>query len=372
MTGPRLGPRPLPLHLWAAGATWLGSLLASPARATEAEAVRARYAAFIDGIEAYWAHPYRRRQPAPRVLWRAGTATLADHRADGGHGARPVLLVPSLVNRAYILDLAPGRSLVAYLAARGLAPLVVDWDEPGPEEMAFTVADYVTRRLEPALEEAAAGGPVPVVGYCMGGLLALALAVRRPRLVASLALLATPWDFHAEAAGWSAVLAALEPAFAAIVADGVLPVDVLQACFAAVQPMRVAEKFGAFAALDPASAQAVSFVQVEDWLNDGVPLAGPLASECLFGWYGRNEPARGAWRIDGHAVRPQEVACPALVFVPERDRIVPAASAAALGRAIPGARVRRVSAGHIGMMVGRRAQSACWGPLADWLAAPGN
>lgn len=363
MSAPRLGPRPLPLHLWMAGATWLGALLA--ARETEAE-VRARYGAFLAGIEAYWAHPYRRRRREPRVLWRAGSATLAGH---GGAGA-PVLLVPSLVNRATIFDLAPRRSLVAYLARRGLAPLVVDWGEPGPEETAFTIADYVTRRLEPALEVAAARGPVPVAGYCMGGLLALALAVRRPRLVASLALLATPWDFHAEAAEWGAVLAALEPDFAAILVDGTLPVDVLQACFAALQPLRVAEKFCAFAALDPASAEAISFVQVEDWLNDGVPLAGPLAAECLFGWYGRNDPARGAWRIAGDGVDPGKVACPALVLVPERDRIVPAASAEALGRAIPGARVRRVGAGHIGMMIGRRAQSACWRPLADWLAAP--
>ena len=54
----------------------------------------------------------------PAVLWRGGSARLLDY---GGAG-RPVLFVPSLVNRAYILDLAPGRSLVRHLAARGRRP----------------------------------------------------------------------------------------------------------------------------------------------------------------------------------------------------------------------------------------------------------
>ena len=39
------------------------------------------------------------------------------------------------------------------------------------------------------------------------------------------------------------------------------------------------------------------FVVLEDWLNDGVPLAAPVAREVLSGWYGANTPAAGAWRL---------------------------------------------------------------------------
>ena len=46
-------------------------------------------------------------------------------------GGAPLLAVPSLINRAYVLDLAPGRSLLRYLAAQGLRPLLVDWGAPG-------------------------------------------------------------------------------------------------------------------------------------------------------------------------------------------------------------------------------------------------
>ncbi len=404
MTGPRLGPRPLPVHLGLVSTIWLSALgglpLAragavpwSPALRTDGvavgaalagadvgglsealcAAVRARFAAFTRGVEAYWAHPYHRDAPVRDAVWQAGTTTLRDHRPAGAPEAMSTaLVVPSLVNRAYILDLAPGRSLTDYLAARGVRPLVVDWDEPGEAERSFDLTDYVEQRLAPALDAACglAGGPVPVIGYCMGGTLAVALAQARPKQVSALALLATPWDFHADDPGWAQVLAALEPTFAPFIVPGtVMPVDMLQTCFAVAQPTSVAKKFRAFASLAPDGADALAFVQVEDWLNDGVPLAGPVAAECLFGWYGENSPARGTWRIGGQPVRPGDLALPTLIFIPARDQLVPPGSALALAQAIPGAMSAHPRAGHIGMVAGRKAEAECWRPLADWLLA---
>lgn len=336
-----------------------------------ADEARSRHDAFTAGVERYRIHPHRRAARRWPALWRRGTTALCEHYPSPRPGS-PVFLVPSLINRSYILDLAPDRSLTRALAARGLRPLVVDWGEPGPEETAFSLTDYVTRRLEPALAVARdmAGGPVPVVGYCMGGLLALALAQRRPRAVSGLALLAAPWDFHAGDARWPTFLQAAEPAIsAAIDAGGTLPVPALQALFAIVQPGRVAAKFRAFAALAPDDPAASGFVEVEDWLNDGVPLAGPVARECLFGWYGRNETAAGCWRIADEVVDPAGVSLPALVFVPARDRVVPPASAAALARSLPAARQLVPGSGHIGLVVGRRAEEDCVAPLADWIFA---
>jgi len=401
---PRLGPRPLPVHLGLASTIWLsalgglplaragavpwdptlradGSVVGSALAAADAgelsealsSAVRARFAGFTRGVEAYWAHPYRRDAPTREAVWQAGTTTLRDHRpANAPKAEVTALVVPSLVNRAYILDLAPGRSLTDYLAARGVRSLVVDWDEPGEAERSFDLTDYVEQRLAPALDAACAlaGGPVPVVGYCMGGTLAVALAQARPEQVSALALLATPWDFHADDPGCTQVLAALEPMFAPVVVPGaVMPVDMLQVCFAVLQPTRVADKFRAFARLEPDGPDALAFVQVEDWLNDGVPLAGPAAAECLFGWYGENKPAREEWRIGGRAVRPSDLALPTLTFIPARDRVVPPGSALALAQAIPGAMSAHPRAGHIGMVAGRKAESECWRPLFEWLLA---
>ena len=399
MTMRRLGPRPLPVHLGVASTLWLSGLAALPlARSgilpwqsdlstraatlgpglrsaelsTLSDAVRdtarARFDAFTRGIEAYWAHPYRREARSRASVWQAGTTHLRAHAAAGV----PVLLVPSLVNRDYILDLAPECSLTDYMAARDFQPLVVDWGEPGTEERGFDLTDYVEQRLSPALDAAcrAAAGPVPVVGYCMGGTLAVALAQARPEQVSALVLLAAPWDFHAGGAEWAEVLKIFEPLFASVAVPGSeMPVDLLQTCFAAVQPTRVADKFRAFARLSPESDEAHRFVQIEDWLNDGVPLAGPVAADCLFGWYGENQPARGAWRIGGHAVRPEALEVPTLNFIPARDRVVPPESALALAQAIPGAMSAHPRAGHIGMIAGRAAESECWRPLCDWLLA---
>jgi poly[(R)-3-hydroxyalkanoate] polymerase subunit PhaC len=406
----RLGPRPLPLHLMSAMTAWLSSRAALPvlmsdwlrskpecdppagpgpsrklaAAARELAALladvapeafaaaldrelRERADVFLRGLEAYRHHPYQRASAAPPVVWRDGTTSLLDYAPDGGV---PVLVVPSLVNRAYILDLSAERSLLRYLARQGLRPLLIDWARPGPLERGFTLSDYIAGRLDAAFEAAVAlaGAPLGVVGYCMGGLLALALAERRQREVASLALLATPWNFHAEQAEQARLLGSLaalaDLSFAPL---GELPVDVLQALFFGLDPLLALRKFSRFAALDPASAEAREFVALEDWLNDGVPLALPVARECLAQWYGANEPGRGAWLVAGAPVVPARFAKPALVVVPARDRIVPPASAIALATALPRASRLDPPLGHIGMIVGRHAEREVWQPLARWL-----
>jgi polyhydroxyalkanoate synthase len=286
-----------------------------------------------------------------------------------------VLVVPSLINRAYILDLAPRQSLLRHLAEQGLRPLLLDWGAPDAEERQFDIDAYITRRLEPAAEVAreAAGGVAPVVlGYCMGGLLALALAARRPELASALALLATPWRFHAERAEQARLLGVLaEPIARSYAALGEVPVDVLQALFAAQDPLLVLRKFSRFAAMAQDSAAALGFVALEDWLNDGVPLAIPVARECLGGWYGEDRPGRGQWRIAGKAIRPRDIGIPALVVVPAQDRIVAPATAAALADDLPEAETWTPRLGHIGMIVAHDAPSAVWEPLAAWLLARG-
>ena len=117
---------------------------------------------------------------------------------------------------------------------------------------------------------------------------------------------------------------------------------------------------------------AVWAVLLEDWLNDGAPLAGPTARDCLIGWYGDNLPGRGQWTVGGRRILPRRINVPALVMIPSGDRIVPPLSAAALaepGRGFGMVTRYDLPLGHIGMVVSGRARELCWTPLLDWLSA---
>lgn len=328
----------------------------------------------LDGIERYRAHPYRRTLADPPVLWREGAARLLDYRGlRHGPAKGAVLLAPSLVNRGYVLDLSERCSFVRWLAAEGFDVFLMDWGAPQAAERAFALADVVARLGRAAAVAAEASArPIGLLGYCMGGLLALPLAAGwfgpHPP-IDRLVLLATPWDFHAERAAQARALGAMGQLWAPAVAGlGVLPVDAIQALFAALDPDLAPRKFAAFARIEPASPRAQAFVALEDWLNDGVALPAAVAEECLIGWYGENRPARGLWRLGGFPVDPGAVRLPSLALAPAGDRIVPPASARALARAIPGCRLIEPEAGHIGMIVGGRAAERVWRPIADFLA----
>ena len=429
---PRLGPRPLPLHMamegWIVQAAMAGlmpalppdstplsdgwapsnpgspmspglnpplfnpvRLIAAAAAGKNPEAITGPWSAYLDptkfldavmgvgqqrlqdfvrGVRAYQSHPFHRTLTPPPPVWRQGVATLHDY---GGDAAQPpALFVPSLINRAYILDLAPDRSLLR-AAAQHVRAFLLDWGMPGSAEQAFSTTDYVNGVLIPALEEVKrrTGQAPRVVGYCMGGTLAAAPAVLRPDLVSALALLAAPWDFSADADTSRMMLGFSRPMIEVMLdAEGTASVDLLQAMFASLDPTLVGRKFRRFARLRPDSDEAERFVALEDWLNDGIPLAGPVARECLFDWYGENATARTEWKVGNQVIDPRKIACPTLAFIPAQDRIVPPASAQALVDAIPGARHQTVDLGHIGMVAAGGAAERVYQPLAAWLKAP--
>lgn len=393
-----VAPRPLALHLAIQNLMFASSLIALPSLkdgslswkeplsqqakalreslenvepALFAEAVskefQSRLGDFAAGINRFAKASRRPSLPELSVVWDEGTTRVVRAEAAGA----PVILIPSLINRAYILDLSAKRSLLRYLAQHGLDSYLVDWDAPGETEQAFGIDDYVQRlaRIRDHVTRTTGQKPM-LVGYCMGGNLALALAHLDPAKIAKLALLATPWDFQAMAEVSTRMLAAMMPALRQVIeVFGALPVDVMQAMFSSRDPSGAIRKFRQFAELDPESDAAQAFIELEDWLNDGVPLVRQVALECLQGWYLDNRPMAGTWEIAGRPVVPAKLAMPSLLIVPKRDTIVPPESALPLAGLLANARLIELNAGHIGMMAGSGAVDQLYAPLADWLGA---
>lgn len=269
----------------------------------------------------------------------------------------PVVFVPSLINPPLVLDLARGNSLLRWLARQGFCPLLVDWGSPGPEDRAQDVDAHITELLLPLLRSL--DSPPVLVGYCLGGTLATAAAAAHP--AAGLVNIAAPWRFTGYGEALEPIAELWDQAHATCEQLGLVPMEVLQSGFWRLDPRRTVAKFERFARLAPGSAEARAFVTLEDWANAGAPLTYGAGRQLFDDFFSADLPGTGRWRIEGRAVDPQALACPALSFVSTTDRIVPAASAARFGE------VRELAMGHVGMIVGGRARAALWEPLAGWL-----
>jgi polyhydroxyalkanoate synthase len=107
----------------------------------------------------------------------------------------PLLLVPSFINRGYIFDLKPGRSLVENMLAKGHSVFLVMWNNPGVEHRHLGIDDYVQSVLTAgeAVRDVSRSGKFNLTGICGGAqLVALAAAVlqgRRKRWVNTLTLI---------------------------------------------------------------------------------------------------------------------------------------------------------------------------------------
>jgi polyhydroxyalkanoate synthase len=298
--------------------------------------------------------PHRRR-----IEVRPGDEPTASILRTQGRICPPVVFVPSLINPPSVLDLGPDKSLLRWLAGEGFRTLLVDWGWDLEARRGLSVAGHVEEVLLPLLDSL--GEPAILVGYCLGGTMALAAAGLRP--ARGVALIAAPWRFSGFPDDARARLASLwlgaRPTADAL---GLLPMEVLQSAFWSLDPARTVAKFEAFAGFDPASAEARRFVALEDWANDGPPLPKAAARELFEDFFAEDLPGRGEWRVGGAAARPGDLACPLLDIVSLSDRIVPASSATGAGERI------ETGAGHVGMMVGSKAEEVLWRPLAAWLS----
>lgn len=355
----RIGPRPLSLHITMAGAS-----------AAQGEIAPEDMLPMIRGIQEYQKHPYTAARSERETVWTRGSVTLQRIRASAP-GGPPLLLVPSLINDASILDLCAERSLAAWLGGQGADVYIIDWGCLCDDETQNTLSMVIGERLVPAARflKETAGKPVSALGYCMGGTMLAAAAQLEPEAFGKLIFLAAPWDFKAGEQQLTRRVQFWAPQTMPRVREkGRLPADWVQGLFASLDPDLAQKKFVRFAAMDMNSEQARLFVAVEDWINSGPDIPAGVAEETITGWFFKNLPGRGAWRVGDMLVDPAKLPHESLVIASSEDRLVDYASAMALEALLPNVQALNPACGHISVIAGREAVERVWMPIAVFLS----
>jgi polyhydroxyalkanoate synthase len=294
-----------------------------------------------------------------------------DDARGGPPRSPPILLVPSLINRWYVLDLRPGASLVEALVGAGFDVWLLDWGVPEAEDR-YLDWDAVLRRLDRAARRVlreTAGSALALLGYCMGGTLAAIHAAQHPDRMAALITLAAPIDF----AEGGMLRRMVDPAWFdadAVAAAGNVAPSQMQAGFTALRPTLEAAKLASLPdlAADPRARDA--FLALEAWASDNVPFPGEAYRRYIRGLYQGNELVAGTHRVNGAPVALGAIRCPVLAITASRDAICPPAAAAALLRHVGSSDTSAlaVPGGHVGAVVGSRAAAEMYPALIRWLA----
>lgn len=313
-------------------------------------------------------------KPTPRdVIHTDGTATVYRFRGpktDEGPGPA-VLLVPSLINRWYVLDLREGHSLVEACVDAGFDTYCLDWGEPEDEDRHLRWEDVIAR-LRRALYRVKRFGDhddVGLLGYCMGGTLTAIFTALYPEKVAALVNLAGPIDFeHSGTLGQMTERRWFDAQ--AIAEAGNISAHQMQSGFVALQPMTQITKWLALAERwsDPDFVKA--FEAIDTWANDNVSFPAAAYQTYIEDLYQDNLLVKGEHRVGGRRVDLSAITCPTLTIATDRDHICPEPAARGLHDHV-GTKDRElfvIPGGHVGAVVGSRGPKKLYPRVTTWFS----
>jgi polyhydroxyalkanoate synthase len=280
-----------------------------------------------------------------------------------------VLLIPSVINRWYVLDLHPGSSMASALVEGGFDTFCLDWGVSGDEDRYLTWNDLVDRlaRAVRAVRRTTGQPRVGLLGYCMGGTLTAIHTALQPDTIAGLVNLAGPIDFSKG----GLLRQLVDPRWfdADAIADaGNVSARQMQSGFVALAPTgdmgkiirridRLADKEGT------ARNNAL-----EAWAADNVPFPGAAYRTYIGSLYQGNDLHEGRHRVHGRRVDLGDITCPLLEVVTSRDAICPPPAALALGEKVGSTDkdVLEIPGGHVGAVVGSKAGKILYPKLVEW------
>ncbi|MBL8150111.1 MAG: class III poly(R)-hydroxyalkanoic acid synthase subunit PhaC [Blastocatellia bacterium] len=286
----------------------------------------------------------------------------------------PLIIVNSLVNKYYILDLMPGKSYVEFLVKQGFDVYMLDWGVPEEEDSIVTLDDHINRYLVnvvAAVLEKSGAKKVSIIGYCMGGTMALMYASLHKRYLKNLLLLATPIDFDNEStlSLWGKRENFDVDKF--VDTYGNVPVEVLKSAFMMLKPLKNITKYVDLLENMHNQEYVKTFLAFDYWVNDSAPVPGETFRDFMKATYQTNSLIDGKMKLGRRAVKLENITCSLLNVVAEHDDIVPLSSSTPIMNLVRSKdkELLQVKGGHHGLSIGPSAIKTVWPKSAEWLSA---
>jgi polyhydroxyalkanoate synthase len=287
----------------------------------------------------------------------------------------PLVFVFALVNRPYILDILPNKSVVSHFVKAGFDTYLIDWGTAIDADRHLTLDDYVNgylRNVARHVRKRSGTAKVSLLGYCMGGTMSAMFTALHPEYVKNLILLAAGIDFSAREGLLNLWSDAKNFDVDAFVDDvGNCPADFLQSCFTMLSPVRnlLGKPVSLMERMDDAKF-VEEFLTMEAWINDNVAVPGEVFRDFVKHLYQQNLLVKKRMQVGRHVVDLERITCPVLNLLASQDTLVPAAQSEPFTGLVGSEDTKTIelATGHIGLAVGSAAQRELWPQAVAWLA----
>ncbi|MDS0478461.1 class III poly(R)-hydroxyalkanoic acid synthase subunit PhaC [Natrinema sp. 1APR25-10V2] len=291
----------------------------------------------------------------------------------------PILVVYALINKPYILDLQPDRSVVQTLLEAGFDVYLIDWGEPSRLDRSLSLDDYVNRYIDNCVDEVrerSGQDAINILGYCMGGTKSAMYASLYPEKVKNLALMAAGLCFDGDGGVlelWGSENY-YDPETVTDTFDNV-PAEFLDVGFALMDPVaNNVTKYVRFYDNVEDEDFVENFARMERWLDEGIDVAGEAYEEFIRDIYQENKLYNNELELGGEHVDLSKIDMPVLQIVAEYDHLIPPEASKPFNDVISSedTEILEFATGHIGMSVSSRSHAELWPQVCDWFEARSN
>lgn len=287
----------------------------------------------------------------------------------------PTLISYALVNRQYMMDIQPDRSVIKSFLDGGMDVYVIDWGYPTGEDMYMSMDDYINWYIDDCVDfirKASNQDKINLLGVCQGGTFSTIYTALHPDKIKNLVTMVVPIDFSGDDAllfRWSKHMDidALINAY-----DGVVPGDVMNVSYLILKPLELTlNKYIGMTDKMADKEYLTNFIRMEKWVFDSPDQAGATLSQFVRDLYQGNKLIKGELELDGKKVDLKKITCPLLCACAEYDHLVPLSASRPLIDAVGSADKQFLSfpTGHIGMYVSSQSQKAIAPQIVEWLRA---